>query len=240
MAKTISFSIFALIVGLCVGLLCNFTFLTPGSSVQANGSPATVNGTPLPAKNSETPLATILPTSSAAPPKLDTEDNTVLLNRATAVITALRDHDYVTLATMVHPVDGVVFTPYSTVDLEANLRFSAAQIAALDGDSQTYVWGFTDGKGDEIELTISDYLARYVYNANFANAPILGIDEVMGTGNALENVAEVFPDGRFVEYYFPGLNPDHNGFDWCGLKLVFSVYDGEYKLAALIHSEWTI
>ncbi len=107
-------------------------------------------------------------------------------------------------------------------------------------DATLYQWGFADGSGAPISLTIPEYFDRYVYNADYANAPIIGVDQVIGQGNALENVQDAFPGARFVEYYFPGLNPEYNGFDWCGLKLVFAPYQEEYRLIAIVHSEWTI
>lgn len=220
-----------------MGLVCNFGFLAPGLSVfQPAVSPA-VNSKP------STPLQTALNTTSpspSAPPALDLESNLPLLDSASAVIKAIEAEDYSALAALVHPEKGLVLTPYSTVDLETDLTLTATQISGLAKDDHKYLWGVADGKGDPIEMTISQYFDRYVYNADFANAPVLGIDQVMGSGNALENVKEVFPLARFVEYYFPGRNPDHMGFDWCGLKLVFEPWENQYRLIALIHSEWTI
>lgn len=235
MGRTLFLSIVTLVVGFCLGLVVNFGLLGPG------GGPDHPASSLLPAMKipAESAYATTAPTSTAAP-ELDAEDNQQLLAAANQAVAALRDQDYRALADLVHPVEGVLFTPYSTVDPEANLRFTADQIAGLRQDSTKYVWGIQDGKGDRLELTMKDYFARYVYNADFANAPVIGIDHVIGTGNALENVSEVFPDARFVEYYFPGIKPENEGFDWCGLKLVFSVYQGKFKLISVIHSQWTV
>lgn len=233
MAKTVIISIFTLVAGFCLGLLFNFGFFSPGTSLPPNNLAAAANIT---AANS--PAAPVpLPSDQA---EIAESDNSLLLEQAYKVAAAMRDQDYQTLSLYVHPTQGVIFTPYSTVDLQANLCFLPSQIAGLAQDSQNYVWGISDGKGDPLTMTMSKYFARYVYNADYTQAPILGIDRVIGSGNALENVSEVFPEARFVEFYFPSLAPEHNGFDWCGLKLVFSVYEGEYKLIAVIHSEWTI
>lgn len=239
MGKSVLLAIVTLIAGFCVGLWCNFGFISPGvTTLQASTTPMSnvTLPTTLPVEGSPS----LSPPSPIQSPDLDVEDNTVLLERAGAAVSALKDKDYAALSALVHPTRGLVLTPYSTVDLEANLNFTAAQVAALAGDGGRYVWGVSDGKGDPIEMTMSEYFARYVYNADFANAPVIGVDQVLGSGNALENVKEVFPEARFVEYYFPGLNPEHNGFDWCGLKLVFEPYLNEYRLIAIIHSEWTI
>ena len=94
--------------------------------------------------------------------------------------------------------------------------------------------------GDQINLTILEYIRTYVYNADYLYAPEQAVDRVLACGNALENVREIFPDDRFVEYYFPGIQPKKERFDWCSLKLVFSAYEEQWYLVGLIHSEWVI
>ena len=69
---------------------------------------------------------------------------------------------------------------------------------------------------------------------------ILEGETVQAAGNALENVQEVFSDCRFVEYYYPGIRPENESFDWCALKVVLAPYNEEWYLVGLIHSEWTI
>lgn len=233
MGRTIFLSLVTLAAGFCLGLLFTLGFLAPEEGPNRPASTLL----PQVKASAESPSDTAAPTAA---PKLDTGDNAPLLEAASRVITALREQDYRALAGMVHPEEGLLFVPYSTVDPEANLRFTAEEIARLPENNTKYVWGTSDGKGDPIELTMKDYFARYVYNADYANAPFIGIDRVIGTGNALENVSEVFPDARFVEYYFPGIRAENNGFDWCSLKLVFSVHQEQYKLVAVIHSEWTV
>lgn len=239
MGRNIFLSVLTLIAGICLGVLGALTLIEPAPAVQPAGnllaSPV-VTSTPA-------PTASVSPTQEIRTdvplPVTDLKDNRALLSLAFDVVAALKGQDYQALSACAHP-DGVVFTPYSTVDLEANLCFTPSQIAALKGDTTKYIWGISDGKGDPLELTAGEYFARYVYNADYMQAPMLGLDKVLGSGNALENVFEIFPHSRFVEFYFPGIVPEYNGFDWCGLKLVFSQYKDQYKLRAVIHSEWTI
>ena len=117
---------------------------------------------------------------------------------------------------------------------------TAQQIAALDQDETVYTWGVLDGKGTPIQMTGKEYFQRYVFNADYTQAPQVGVDEVLSTGNAMENVRDSYPDGRFVEYHFPGLDDRREGYDWCSLKLVFEPYQCGWYLVGLIHSEWTI
>ena len=95
------------------------------------------------------------------------------------------------------------------------------------------------GSGSPIRCTSKDYFARYVFNTDYTEAPQVGIDTVLISGNALENVADAYPNGRFVEYHFPGIDPALEGFDWCSLKLVFEIWNNDWYLVGIIHGEWT-
>jgi len=242
MGRNIFLSTLTLIAGICIGVLVMIVFVEPAPPVSP---PDTVLSSPIaspaPGTNNTdaSPSEQIVMTATPVP-EHPPYDNRALLSLAFDIASVLEQRDYQTLSTYVHPSEGVLFTPYSTVDLNANLSFTPYQVAKLGSDTTKYVWGISDGKGEPLELTVSDYFSRYVYNADYTQAPLLGVDRIIGSGNALENVLDVFPDCRFVEFYFPGIAPEYNGFDWCGLKLVFLEYQGEYKLRAIIHSEWTI
>ena len=74
-------------------------------------------------------------------------------------------------------------------------------------------------------------------DVDFTQSRDYSIDEVYRSGNALENVKEVFPNARFVDFYIPGEDMDIN---WRSLKLVFESHDGKLYLTAVIHGENTI
>ena len=179
--------------------------------------------------------------SSSLQPSAPLCDDAFLLEQAGLVLDAIADRDYTALSKLVPPVRGVTFTPYSTVDPEFDLCFFPDQIADAESDSTVYGWGFTDGRGSRISMTMEEYFDRYVFDADFRDAPEVSIDQVKASGNALENVADVFSGCRFVEYYFPERDSRKGGLDWCALKLVFAPTEkNEWRLVGLIHSEWTI
>ena len=138
------------------------------------------------------------------------------------------------------PEEGVTFTPYSTVDRDSDLRFTAAQVRQFSTDQTVYTWGVSDGLGSLIELTPAEYFSTYVFNTDYTQAPEIGVDRILQSGNALENLTEAYPGCRFVEFHFPGLDPANAGLDWCSLKLVFSPSDSCWQLVGIIHSQWTI
>lgn len=162
-----------------------------------------------------------------------------LVEDAYTIVMAIRDRNYSDLAGWVDPEFGVLFTPYSTVEPDVNLHFSVEAVKKFESCGDTYVWGTVDGEGSPISMTPSEYFNRYVYDADFAQAPMVGINTVVRSGNSLENVKDVFPDSEFVEFHFPG-SDEYGGIDWKSLKLVFSKTERGRKLIAIIHSEWTV
>ncbi len=163
--------------------------------------------------------------------------DTELTEYARGVLQYLKDRDYASLANMVHPEYGVVFSPYPTVTLSSANCFLPNEVAKFGGDSQRYTWGLYDGSGLPIEMTVEEYFERFVMDVDFTQSRDYSIDEVYRSGNALENVKEVFPNARFVDFYIPGEDMDIN---WRSLKLVFESHDGKLYLTAVIHGENTI
>ena len=173
-------------------------------------------------------------------PALDPEDNFALLHAAGLACEAISRRDFTALASYVHPDRGVTFTPYSTVDFDTDLTFTADQIRALEQDQTTYVWGLEDGRGLPIQMTMAQYLDRYVWDADYTRAPELGIDQIITGGNALENLAEAYEGCRFVDFCYPSADPVNDGLDWSSLKLVFQAEGSRWYLVGVAHGEWTI
>lgn len=166
-------------------------------------------------------------------------DNKEILDDAYDVVEAIRDRKYSELARWVHPELGVYFTPYSTVELDVNMHFTSEQVKEFSNCTNTYVWGSVDGEGSPIYMTPSEYFNRYVYDEEYIEAPIIGINRIVRCGNSLENVDDVFQDAQFVELHFPG-SEEIGGMDWRSIKLVFAKTEKGNRLVAIIHSEWTI
>jgi hypothetical protein len=69
---------------------------------------------------------------------------------------------------------------------------------------------------------------------------MIGNNIVIGKGNTLENIHEVYPDGVFVEFHFTGFNEQYDGMDWKSLRLVFEQDGGSWRLVGIVHDQWTI
>lgn len=195
--KRAAIPLILLVSGFVLGLLCSVSLRHPAAA-----TPAAV------IQKEETPSESAVNTTS-------------LLHTAAAVTNALHDQDYETLSTYVHPTRGVTFTPYSTVDLQRDQNFTADQIKNLSSDTSTYTWGYEDGRGESIQMTMSEYFTRFVFDADYTQAPKVGVDQIITSGNALENLTEAYPDCHFVDFCYPSRDPANEGLDWCSLKLVF-------------------
>jgi hypothetical protein len=85
-----------------------------------------------------------------------------------------------------------------------------------------------------------EYFDEFIYDQDFLAAEEVKANEVIGTGNTINNIAEVYPSAQFVEYHFPGFDPEMAGMDWVSLRLVFEWKDEQWWLVGIIHDEWTI
>ena len=162
--------------------------------------------------------------------------------RAAEAIMALKAGDMEELSSLIHPNQGVCFSPYATVQTGAgeDLVFSANQVRGLMTDPTVYHWGVYDGSGKPIDLAFRQYYDEFVYGVEFARPDVVGFDETVGQGNSINNIASVYPNGVMVEYHFEGFDPGYAGMDWRSLRLVLEEHDGSWYLVGIVHDQWTI
>ena len=156
------------------------------------------------------------------------------------VLDCIKAGDFAQLARFVHPELGVMFSPNATVTPSANKRFSAEEIAAFGGDTNIYVWGVYSAGGEPIEMTPAEYFTRFVFCKDYTTAPYLGVNSIVRSGNALENITEVFPNIQYIDFHMPG--GGHSPIDdteWSSLRLGFEELDGRLWLTVITHSEWS-
>ncbi|NMA84729.1 MAG: hypothetical protein GX962_12815 [Epulopiscium sp.] len=163
-----------------------------------------------------------------------------LLLYSQEVIEALKNKDIGAIQKMIHPTKGVRFSPYSYIDVENDLVFSAEEFGTLFTSATPLTFGAYDGSGEPITVSFKEYYDRFVYDVDFADAEMIGRNVSIGKGNTVNNIEEAYPEAAFVEYYFSGFNPEYAGIDWRSLRLVFEEEQGKYYLVGVIHDEWTI
>lgn len=233
----------------------------PTASVTSSPSPEPTSvGSPAPTAMPSTPLpsattspvsttkpqatASSKPTPAATPPSFATaaDAKKVIEARAQEVITALKETNITKLASLVHPQKGVQFSPYSYIYTATDVQVLGSNLATLWASPSLTHWGTFDGSGDPIDLTFPNYWAKFVYNANFAAAPQISYNTIIGKGNMINNVFSVYPATSYitVEYHFPGFDPQYQGMDWTSLRLVFTYAGSQWYLVAIVHDQHTI
>ena len=162
----------------------------------------------------------------------------IIENDSNEMIYLLSQKEFVHFSDHIHPVYGLRLTPYTYVS-ENDLVFEREDIRNAESDSTKYMWGYSQGPGEEILLTISEYFEKYVYDEDYANAEQVGYNEIVSFTGMIENQFDFYENAIIVEYYFSGFNPEYEGLDWTSLRLVFQKHEGHWYLSGLIHNEWT-
>jgi hypothetical protein len=162
-----------------------------------------------------------------------------LASLAQAVTATLKAADYYQLTDFVHPGLCLRFSPYPSLR-DSDLIFCPEVLGLQPASEALFSWGQYDGTGDPIQLTFLDYHQRFVYDQDFFQPDVVGFNQEVSSGNAINNISALYPDGMIIEYHFPGFDPQYGGMDWRSLRMVFVEDKGGWFLVALVHGEWTI
>ena len=154
-------------------------------------------------------------------------------------LVALKDYKYEKVEELVHPDICLRFSPYPYM-ADTNLLFCPGELIDTVNSDNIINWGNYDGTGEPIQLTFGDYHDNFIYVADFDSAPIIGLNVEVSSGNSINNIADIYPNGLMIEYYFPEFEAQYGGLDWRSLRLVFINVNEVWYLAAIIHGEWTI
>ena len=158
---------------------------------------------------------------------------------AAEILPLLQSQDYAALAAFIHPELGVRISPYGYVNVENDQVFTREQDAGFASNQELYHWGVQAGSGMVINLTVAEHWSEYVTASVPAQEWGLLLDPSRKASNTIDNFAEVYPDGHYVEYFQPGTEA-YGYLDWQSLRLGFQQSgDGAYYLSAIIHDEWT-
>jgi hypothetical protein len=159
--------------------------------------------------------------------------------RAHDVVAALHDQDFKKLATLTHPQKGIHFSLNAFIGSE-EIILGAKEIIDVNKNDKKYTWGIHDGADEPTVLSFQDYFKTFVYNQDFLHVKEVGYNRIIRESNTLNNIKEYYPSTIFVEYHFPGSDPELGGLDWASLRLVFEEYKGVWYLMAIVHDHWTI
>ena len=160
---------------------------------------------------------------------------------ARKVVSLIAERRIAELAELVHPVKGLLFSPYGYIDQINAISLSGKQLIDAWRQNAAFTWGLADGSGAPIRMTIRDFFTEYVYGVDYLNADKVAVDKQIGHGNSLINIDTVFPEAVFVEFHFAGFFPEYQGLDWRSLRVVMEEKAaGGWWLVAILNDQWTI
>lgn len=156
-----------------------------------------------------------------------------------SLLHALDEQNMEDIAPLVHPEKGLTFSPYVYIEEDA-IVFDQADVAGILNSDEVFIWGHYDGEGSPIETTSREYFGGFLGMDPFLNADEVLIDDPQERGNTVNNIMDVFPDARIMEYYKDGTDANA-GMDWESIIFVYEPDDsGELKLVAIVRDMWTI
>lgn len=168
------------------------------------------------------------------------DKETVLMELTKDILTIFKNQQYAKLDSFIHPTEGVRFSPYAHVSA-ADKKYSKENFINLvtNERNKKINWGTYDGSGDPIVLTPKEYFNKFVYDANFVNPGQAKVNEIIKTGNTINNLQSFYQGSDFTESHFSGSSKTE-GMDWKSVRLVFKQMDGKYYLVGIVHDQWTI
>ena len=181
-------------------------------------------------------------TEPAAPDQALSESDRHVLELAKEALALLKNKDWGALGALVHPEQGLTFSPYGYVDVDTAVRLGKGDVIPLGMDGTVRTWGAWQSD-DPIEFTIDQYYDTFIFDRDFTQAPQVSVDRVIRS--EFENNLYVFGNGCvFAEFHIPGDEP-HPDHTWASLRLVFGWYEGGdgnesgLYLVGIVHDQWT-
>lgn len=165
--------------------------------------------------------------------------DSILLQLTNEILAAFKNKDYTALSRLVHPEKGVRFSPYAYVDTASDKILSAAMLLQQSTNQARILWGTADPTGEPIRMTFDAYIKRFVYDVDFLVPEKREVNKVLGGGNTINNISEVYPGADFTESYFSGFEKKYEGMDWKSIRLVYELKAGTYYLVGVVHDEWS-
>ena len=154
------------------------------------------------------------------------------------ILNLLKTRDYEKFAQYIHPEKGVRFSMYGYVQPKKDKIFSKKDFQKYIGTTIKFTWGEKDGTGDLFQLSLKNYLEKWVFVKDFTQGEF-SVNEIINRGNTINNIKRIYPTATFTENYLGG-SKEYAEMDWNSLRLVFEELEGELFLVGIINDRWTI
>jgi hypothetical protein len=107
------------------------------------------------------------------------------------VLKALKNKDATLLAQFVSD-QGVRFSPYQNINIGMDKVAQQADLQTLRDFTGTINRGTYDGSGAPLTLSFQDYRNKFIYDADFASAPVQLDNQNISRGNIIQNIDQVY------------------------------------------------
>ncbi|HEX9722414.1 MAG TPA: hypothetical protein VGA53_04065 [Candidatus Paceibacterota bacterium] len=166
----------------------------------------------------------------------EAEAKAIIVDRATAVMRALKEKDMTVLASFVHPQKPLRFW-----SINASFEIPKEKIPSFFTDQTEYT-GSYDGSGFPFTYTQAEYYESYIYDRDYLNAP--DVNYKLSYYSSATTIGDQFEryhqeDPVTATYAFPQSSPDA-AFDWRNLRLWFTQEDGVWYLREIMQNQWAI
>ncbi|WP_456273534.1 hypothetical protein [Bacillus sp. AK031] len=167
------------------------------------------------------------------------EPEASIQEQALTVIQAIAEKNMDIVAEHVHSDKGLLFSPSVNIN-ENPVIFEKGDIGSLLNADSVYTWGHYDGSGERMALTPGAYFEEVLYAKPYQDYDEVLVDTFEPRGNTRNNLKDVFPDAKVVEFYLSG-SEEYDGMDWASLNLIFEKDEnGVWKLTGLVNDKWSI
>lgn len=139
-------------------------------------------------------------------------------------------------------VSDVYFMPGPNIGFDKAIYLGMDDWSIINDYEDALVWGYYEGSGEDMVFTPSDFFDHFISNFNFRAAPEKTVKAYRDLGDGFAFWKNDTNGDYFVEYHYPGFNPDFEGIDYQTLYMVFT-YDEEadtYLLTGITNHYWTI
>ena len=125
-----------------------------------------------------------------------------------------------------------------------NLSISTIQkteISTIEADKKEHTFGYYDGNGDPIIKTTDNFIRTLIYDHYYSRADEVAENLLLEDGtNSSNTILKDIAERKFMAYHFHGFDPSAKEMDWSTLYVIFDKENGNYKLRALVKSNWSI
>jgi hypothetical protein len=152
---------------------------------------------------------------------------------AVSAVHAIRKRDIVALATLIHPVRGVILSE-KPVFGSGSRHYTRQSLPTAYKKPHNLLWGHDDAKGDPIRKSLYNYFEDLI--------PTLGgltrIDKDSGTYHYFDR--KPFP--QIAGYSLRWIHPHSTtcDYDWHGMVVILAQYHGRWYVVGLLRDYWTI